>query len=271
MSRNCIKNTNACFVFIIFFFCLSSVVFAQVKNRSEIIKIVRTSPVFERASAKSKIIADVDQGSSFFLIKTSPKGLWLFVEDEDGNKGWVPSNRTNYSTNTQKSTVKKTPHFNIGPQKREERSQRSQNSGPSANSFSLLAGVIARQAFDDPNGQRSYGVILHKSLTSSQDSSFSEPDFMNLLSIGAMLSESELSDLAFPLKYSIFWHSQSWDSFLGPDLGVIYFSGEKSLISLSVGLNILHTFSNFYFKLRPGFETFEKSRFSVELELGGHF
>jgi len=61
-----------------------------------VVRIDKTTQVFARPSAKSRILADVSRGTTLIARKTTPQGYWLLVEDEDANKGWVPQMRTNY-------------------------------------------------------------------------------------------------------------------------------------------------------------------------------
>lgn len=64
----------------------------------KVIRVELASPVFKSPSSKSKILADVDAGTVLIARSQSAKGSWLAVEDEDGNKGWIPINRTNYKS-----------------------------------------------------------------------------------------------------------------------------------------------------------------------------
>jgi hypothetical protein len=58
------------------------------------VQITRATPVFEDPSARSKILADADISTQLIAREISEHGGWLLVEDEDGNKGWVPTKRT---------------------------------------------------------------------------------------------------------------------------------------------------------------------------------
>jgi hypothetical protein len=61
-----------------------------------VVKMTQNSPVFVKPAASSRILADVSAGTTLIARKQTPKGFWLLLEDEEGNKGWVPETRTNF-------------------------------------------------------------------------------------------------------------------------------------------------------------------------------
>ncbi len=71
-----------------------------------VVTVTRTTPVFSKPSARSRIIADVTRSTSLIARRESPQGQWLFVEDEDGNQGWIPEKRTNKKIILEKASAK---------------------------------------------------------------------------------------------------------------------------------------------------------------------
>ncbi len=63
----------------------------------QVVRVIRASPVFKEPRKGAKVLADADVGTTLVLKRASARGLWLELEDEDGNLGWVPANRTDYS------------------------------------------------------------------------------------------------------------------------------------------------------------------------------
>jgi hypothetical protein len=63
----------------------------------QIVVLERPSSVYVSPSGKSKILADADRGTALVVKSVSPKGTWLELEDEEGNRGWIPANRTDWS------------------------------------------------------------------------------------------------------------------------------------------------------------------------------
>lgn len=66
-------------------------------SAGQVVRVIRASPVFKEPRKQSKVLADADVGTTLVLRRASARGLWLELEDEDGNLGWVPANRTDYS------------------------------------------------------------------------------------------------------------------------------------------------------------------------------
>lgn len=65
-----------------------------------VVKTTRTTPVFAKPAAKSKVLADAETGTLLTLKRVSPQGTWLLLSDDEGNEGWVPANRTDYTGGT---------------------------------------------------------------------------------------------------------------------------------------------------------------------------
>jgi hypothetical protein len=65
----------------------------------QVVKVTKTTPIFVEARSSSKVLADVDAGTVLVAREVSKKGHWILVEDEDGNRGWMPRDRSNLSLN----------------------------------------------------------------------------------------------------------------------------------------------------------------------------
>jgi hypothetical protein len=77
---------------------LSTPVLAQrVLKISPLIETIRETPVFKAPGAKSQVLADAPPRTPLLVRALSSKGTWLMVEDEDGNRGWVPTSFTDFS------------------------------------------------------------------------------------------------------------------------------------------------------------------------------
>jgi hypothetical protein len=77
----------------------------KIVDLNQILKLKRNTPVFSKPSPRSRVLADAYADTVVILRRLSPKQNWAWVEDEDGHKGWIPTNRTNwYDLKTQKTT-----------------------------------------------------------------------------------------------------------------------------------------------------------------------
>ncbi len=63
---------------------------------SPVLQITRTAPLFDKPSAKAKLLAEADPGTPVLGRDLSTQKSWILVEDSDGNRGWMPTERSNY-------------------------------------------------------------------------------------------------------------------------------------------------------------------------------
>lgn len=68
---------------------------------SPVLSITRTAPLFDKPSAKAKLLAEADPGTPVLGRELSTQKSWILVEDADGNRGWMPTERTNYKDITE--------------------------------------------------------------------------------------------------------------------------------------------------------------------------
>lgn len=111
----------------------------------QVVKLKRASVVYSQASAKSKPLADVDPGTMLLLIDVSPRKTWLFVQDEDNHRGWVPAKFTDFRGDLAADDKKDEPE-----ESNEVREQHEESSRGVPHPNVLETGV--RKAFSDPNG-----------------------------------------------------------------------------------------------------------------------
>ncbi len=64
---------------------------------SPLVETLRETPVFKMPSAKAPVLADAQPRTPLLVRALSSKGTWLLVEDEDANRGWVPTGYTDFS------------------------------------------------------------------------------------------------------------------------------------------------------------------------------
>lgn len=53
-----------------------------------VVKVAET-PVLERQSRRSDSVFIAEEGDKLFVVRASKDGEWLFVEDEEGDSGWI--------------------------------------------------------------------------------------------------------------------------------------------------------------------------------------
>jgi hypothetical protein len=61
-----------------------------------VIKLTQKSPLFEKPSARSESLGIADEETPVLARALSPSETWILVEDSDGNRAWVPTDRSNY-------------------------------------------------------------------------------------------------------------------------------------------------------------------------------
>src|SRR5690606_22630876 len=61
-----------------------------------VIKITQKSPLFAKPSARSETLGLADADTPVLARALSPNTTWLLVEDSDGNRAWIPTERSNF-------------------------------------------------------------------------------------------------------------------------------------------------------------------------------
>lgn len=243
-----------------------------------LIKITRATPVYTKPSLKSQAIADVDKETLLLVKKVSSKKIWLYVEDEDGNTGWVPSQRTNFSDVTHQANALKEA-AELEKQEAEQDRKKNQLSldqieerKRSAHSFRHHLSALGRRAFTDPNGDWAYGPSYRLMLPSVAMRHGNEYQFNRLgFEIAFLKSEEKFS---LPLRFKFLGQKEnSWVA-TGPDLGLFFTKLKRDSkwsgsVGYSVGINPPN--SGLSLLLRGGAEFFSKNRLSIEVSSGWVF
>lgn len=246
-----------------------------------LLTLKKPTSVYAQPSAKSKILADVDANTLVILKKSSPKKLWIYVEDEDGNGGWVPSVRTNFTDilAQQRLEARLQREEKLSQSKEDdEENQSAQREEKQAlkNQASHELGFLGRRGFPDPNGRWGLGLyyrymsppVLISGKETSQSSRLGiESGYLNFH-----------NDFSIPLRMK--WLSRKSDSLfvMGPDIGIFFMrikSPNKSLSRWSASLGYCAGISpldtGFSLLLRGGLEFFHNNRTSLELTTGWVF
>jgi hypothetical protein len=184
----------------------------------KVIRVERETPVFSGPSVKKRILADVDAGTMLIAKALSPKHSWIHVEDEDGNKGWIPVNRTNFkSLVTPTELVKDEDVEEAVNEEKEEQGQ-----VPPLEALKVLEGTM-----------HNYGVGIAASflVLQSLDSALSRERRVGF-ELGAYrewrIKESSTRSVTLPILIRMMARSPGSGFFSGPDLGAQYRLKDKS-------------------------------------------
>ena len=228
----------------------------------KVIRVERNTPVFQYPSAKSKILADVDVGTVLIARELSNQGRWLFVEDEDGNKGWLPRGRTNFQSLLDKRDA--VPDSEIDDAKEDAALERNMMEPPR---FLWVAGGTAHT--------RGFGAEF----------SFLMPYFLSEdgvrerrmgLAVGAYRHWNQRlpnETVSVPLRFRMLARDRSSWFGSGPDVGAIYRWGDKSWgagLGYSLGL-VPRTEIGITSLIRGGFEFGGKTHAVLEWQIGWMF
>ena len=245
-------------------------------SAGQLIRIERTSPVFAQPRAKSKILADVDVGTLVILKDVSPQGTWLLVEDEDGNAGWVPRNRTQFQKEPS-TEVKSSAQTEAKPL--EDQSEIKGPPAPPANfeTRRRLLSLISHHTADatrlDPTGAWVAGLAYSYLHPMGHLNPKSERMSWLGFSVGLLPAwESSRRGFVVPLSYRM-W-SQSPDSVWGsgPDLGLSFYRMKAPLknywgIPLGYSFAWAPTPRGIFLSLRAAIEF--RNRIRPQLEFAG--
>jgi hypothetical protein len=238
-----------------------------------ILRVQQETQVFQAASAKSKVLAEVDPGTLLILRRSSPRALWLEVEDEDGNRAWIAASHTDYGdVRSRKDSlsasafeaVRKKELYPVDSDKKPVPELKKTKSG-----FKHEFSFVARRSWVDPSGNASLGGTY---------TLFFLEDYWNggktIARAGLLvgyLDYPKRNSYMIPLRLR--YQSQASDSvfYLGPDMGLLWMQDQSRHhhVNLSIGYTLGLLFAkHLTIFLRPAADLFYASRFSIEAGLG---
>ncbi|MBS1985453.1 MAG: hypothetical protein JST16_14905 [Bdellovibrionales bacterium] len=243
------------------------------------------TPVFAQASAKSKVLADVDEGTTLLLRAFSPQKTWLLVEDEDRNRGWVPRDRTDYTLSaiappeetkgTDAAAAKLQGATAFDTQRDQLDAQPPLPPVRSVHELAAWTRSTFRSPSFDPNGNFGYGVLYSFMLPSPGLSATRQRLAMAGLQTGYARAHASGVDNGFtiPLRYRLLSRDFESSFTLGPDLGLLMFrrqGSDETFWSFAFGYSVGFTpvTSGFSFLGRLGLDFVNSTRLSVEFALG---
>ncbi len=253
----------------------------QAEALNDPVKVLQATPVYSQPSAKSKALADIDPDTLLTIKKVSPKGTWIFVEDVDGNQGWIPRERTDFfqapsSTQPLPSKPEATPL--VGPEaeaRRKEAEQAKQDAQKNADEDNdrqsqssqsrHMLGTGMRMADLESTGPASAGIV-YALMMLSQESSYGAKVIGLHTGILSSLQKNN-SNYQIPIRYRVLSQDQlvGLSYWSGADVGALYAKGGRW--SLSLGYNFVWgalANAGFIALLRGGIEFFPKARPSLE-------
>jgi|GEM_PF-1419890 len=235
--------------------------------RGQAIQLKRPSVVYALPSAKSKAVADVETGTMLLLVDTSPRKTWLFVQDEDGHRGWVPAKFTDFRWESpraeDKTTAAATEDLEESNDVREvvEESSRGRAQGSV-----LETGV--RKSFSDPHGDWAWMALYTRYLWQNGPLSFGLQGGYD----GYLGGQRGGSALPLRLKVRNF-DPQRGVAFL-VDAGAFFMrhpsEGWSTGVALGMGSSVVYS-SGFTHGLRLGLDFVPGTRFGLEWNLGWSF
>jgi hypothetical protein len=235
----------------------------------QVVTIKRNTPVYKLASGKSKPLADVETGTMLLLVDVSPRKTWLFVQDEDGNRGWVPAKFTDFRVDVEEKApeaAKETPEE--AEDDRDERESREERSLGSARANVLETGV--RKSFSDPNGDWAWMAKYTR-----------YPWTVSGLDIGVLAGYDgylggKRGGYSVPLRLKARHAAPGRGTAMIVDAGVLLMKDPdpavawKTSVSLGLASSIVYS-SGFTYGLRLGFDFMPGTRFGLEWDLGWTF
>jgi hypothetical protein len=231
----------------------------------KVIRVERTSPVFKNPSAKSKILADVDMGTVLIARSVSPKGSWILVEDEDGNSGWMPVNRTNYKSLAPTKEIVSDEEIKDAEKDNQEAEAETEKIPP--------LGVVAIEATVSNFG---FGGDFSYLIRQSMDSPFSRERRIGI-EIGAYrdwdADAASTRNYTLPLHFRMMAREPGAGFVSGPDLGASYRVKDSSWgsgLGYSIGY-VSNESTGIATRVRAGIEWGGKTRHLFSWSLGWVF
>jgi len=232
------------------------------------IRVTRLSPVFEAPSVKSKVLADADPGTVLIAREVSTQGGWLLVEDEDGHRGWMPRNRTNFN-------LLFVPETEVMPEPQELNQARDKwlesqqaTEAPRFKKFRhQLAGQVSSVGW---GGSYTFFQLMNPSGSSMRQGAFGVQ-----LGLHNFWGAQEIFETyATYLKFRWLGQDRNTSVVSGPDFGVTMRHPEKkwlATLGYSWGWMSRLEHGGFSLLLRPALELGASSRALIELEAGWFF
>lgn len=253
----------------LFFFINLNLFAKKASENSYILEVKKESSIFQTPSARSKIIAKADQGTYLIFLETSKRGLWVKVQDSDGQSGWIPKNRTDFEEIENRNKHEADSFKPEEKNKKEESELRSEffetNRNYRLSSFYRKSVYSPESRFhlglrfdwklptDSFRSDRGNGYIVSAEVSTQQDFQHLSKEFGGAVRLGRQVS------------------FLNW-LFYVPDYG---YSFEKTNGSLnhhfSLGLSAGVDIGRLDLRTRFGYNFFSKSYASVEVQLGCWF
>lgn len=242
----------------------------------QVVRVMRASPVFKEPRKQSKVLADADVGTTLILKKTSPRGLWLELEDEDGNAGWVPANRTDFSPVPSPPSAPGAKSPQTEEEEEPEPTNVSERGGSPTEEASARMRWLAEArggltaAGHDLGANRSAGAGL-SALFPAPTSPTGKLSWVGF-SLGgeALLSSAGYEGLVVPVRYRQWsrYAGAAWA--FGPDFGVLRYVLPRSsdATSLEVGYGGGWSGSSISLTLRAGLRFVHGTRFHLGIACG---
>ncbi len=233
-----------------------------------LLKVIKTTEVFEKASAKSKALAEIDEGATLLLRRASPRSLWLEVEDEDGNVGWIASSRTDYAV-IRSRQIEENSMPEISKSKKIAKEENEERPLKESRNSTHELDAVYRRSWVDPSGRKALG--FNYTLYFLEDRWNEGKTIARAGLSTGFYDYAEKKSFMIPLK--IRYESQSSDSifYFGPEMGILWMrvKGHDEHFNFSfaytMGMLIARHLTIF---VKPGLDLFYASRFSLEVGLG---
>ena len=244
------------------------------KEPAYLVEVTKSTSLLERPSARSEKLADAEAGTTLLYLGKSRMGTWVKLQDSDGLKGWVPTDRTDYSEiKNQSDQFNKIQEINEesavadhpSPSKEEmmdEILQYKHNESKTIRKF-RIAPLMRWTSESEPASTR-LGLRGDYALTplawASAEISFPSPHI-----------KSHSSDISAALRYVM--KTKLWGpSYYGPDFGYSLDKLEDGMRHhFAFGLTGGVVVGPIDFALRVGYDAFAHSRTSAEIQLGVSF
>ncbi|NCN25963.1 SH3 domain-containing protein, partial [bacterium] len=227
----------------------------------------RETQVFSKASRRSKIIADVPPGTKLYLHARSPRGYWLYVEDEGGNRAWIANSHTNFAFVRRLQTMPPPPPEKVTEQVGTKPvGDKKVLKGSGQYSHEFLG--TWRDSWVDPVSKYSYGGSYTLFFLKAQWAN--QREARAGLQLGYLYKGGK-DGFSVPIRMRYVAQGAGSMFILGPDIGMTFIRTTNSenhysfSLGYSVGLSFAKTL-NIY--VRPAVDLFYAPRFSTEISMG---
>jgi len=261
------------------------------KEVAYILEVKKETPLFKRPSMKSEKIAVAEAGTNLLYIEKSQKGIWVKLRDSDGVEGWMPVSRTDYNeVASEKSTTDKINE--IAKLEKEEAQKESKNPDEREKSKEeMMKDIMDQRKKQLDPGFRIAPLMRWTNKKEPATTRIGIRADLNLVKIALtgngrfgqawaaaegtvpapQGSHRESSDYTFAARYVL--RAPLYGPLVyGPDIGYAADNVKNDFRShLSLGLASAVLVGPFDFGLRGGYDFFNNSRYSIEVQLGASF